>query len=130
MKLIAAALFLIILVAPVESFAKTPKIEYQTTGYKFEKIPTFCIMEPQETQTLPKNIMPFLVKAAKASIDAWVGPLKSTAPRDAKWDINTIVLPSFTPPNEKCDLTISFYQNLPPELESSLELLGVHYIKN
>ncbi|MGI0004120.1 MAG: hypothetical protein ACREAX_02355 [Candidatus Nitrosotenuis sp.] len=115
-----------------ESSAKSAyNIKYETTGQKFTAVPTLCALEPQKDPTMPENIIPQMMKSTRASIDAWIGPLKSSSPRDSKWDVNYVVVGRDKQANydySKCDVTISFTKT-PPKAEST-EILGLQYHKN
>lgn len=120
-------------VALQESAAKKSNYEfkYETTGHKLDGVPTICALEPQKDPTFPENIVPHLMKAAKSSIDAWIGPLKSSSPRDAKWDAIYVTVGRDKQANydySKCDIMISFTK-APPKTESG-EILGRQYHQN
>lgn len=116
-----------------ESAAKKSnyEIKYETTGRKLDGVPTICALEPQKDPIFPENIIPHLMKATKSSIDAWIGPLKSTSPRDAKWDVVYVTVGQDKQASydyTKCDIMISFTK-VPPKSESG-EMLGRQYYQN
>lgn len=120
-------------VALQESAAKKSnyEIKYETTGQKLDGVPTVCALEPQRDPTFPENITPHLMKATRASIDAWIGPLKSNSQRDAKWDVVYVTIGQDKQANydySKCEIMISFTK-APPKTESG-EILGRQYYQN
>ncbi len=120
-------------VALQESAAKKSnyEIKYETTGQNLDGVPTICALEPQKDPTFPENIIPHLMKATKSSIDAWIGPLKSSSPRDAKWDVVYVTVGRDKQASydySKCDIMISFTK-VPPKAEAG-EILGRQYRQN
>ncbi len=108
-------------------------IQYQTLPNKFAKTPTFCTKEPAPDPVMPESIVPILMKKVKSNLDAWVGPLKSNSKRDAKWDINYIVISRADQSKfdyAKCDVVISFAKTPPAIQNQNVELLGLHYFKD
>ena len=117
-----------------QSYAKNAyNVNYGTLDHRLSNTPTFCVLEPQPDPILPESTAKLLVKETKASIDAWIGPLKSTSKRDAKWDINLTVIPRDKQSSYdklKCDVTIMFLKESPPSRQQYTEILGQYYREN
>ena len=106
-------------------------VKYETTGQKFNGTPTLCTLEPQKDPTVPESIVPHMMKAIRANVDAWIGPLKSGSSRDSKWDVNYVTVTRDKQPNydySKCDVIISFTKT-PPKTQYA-EILGMQYYKD
>jgi hypothetical protein len=133
LKKLVSVIFAILLLSSVGvSSAKRLEVKYDPLPNQFEGTPTFCTKEPSQDPTLPESIIPILLKKTKANLDAWIGPLKSSSMRDAKWDINYIEIPRAKQASfdyAKCNVIISFLKN-PPKGAEGIEILGLHYFKD
>lgn len=135
MKKLIFVLLALILLCPIiihETHAKKSNydIQYETLDHRLAGTPTFCALEPQSDSILPESTAKLLIKETKASIDAWVGPLKSTSKRDAKWDVNFVTIPSTKQNNydySKCDVMILFLKTAPAAKQKNVEVLGQYY---
>lgn len=118
-----------------QSYAKQSdyNIQYQTLPNKFSTTPTFCTKEPQQDPIIPESLVPLIMKKTKSNVDAWIGPLKSSSKRDAKWDITYIEIPrnkQETFDYSKCNVLISYSKSPPSSNNPGLEILGLHYYKD
>lgn len=134
LKKIISVIFAILLLSSVVgvSYAKRLEVKYEPLQNRFEGTPTFCTKEPASDPNIPESIVPILLKKTKGNLDAWIGPLKSSSPRDAKWDVNYIEIPRGKQAEfdySKCNVIISFLKN-PPQGLADVEVLGRHYFKN
>ncbi len=94
MKKAISVIFAILLLSGVGvSEAKRLEVKYEPLPNRFEGTPTFCTREPAQDPNIPESIVPILLKKTKGNLDAWIGPLKSSSQRDAKWDVNYIEIP-------------------------------------
>jgi hypothetical protein len=112
--------------------AKKLEVKYEPLPNRFEGTPTFCTIEPAQDPSLPESIIPILLKKTRANLDAWIGPLKSSSMRNAKWDVNYIEIPRGKQAEfdySKCNVIISFLKT-PPSGLADVEVLGRHYFKN
>lgn len=124
--------FVLLSVSGMHDSAAKPSYVYETLQNKFKGTPTFCTKEPRYDPNVPESTIPILMKKTKSNVDAWIGPLKSTSKRDAKWDVNYIAIPRAEQARfdyAKCDVIISFSKT-PPASQRGTELLGVHYLKD
>ena len=131
-KLLTAILVLLVLSSVGAASAKKLEIKYDPLPNRFEGTPTFCTKEPAQDPTVPESIVPILLKKTKGNLDAWIGPLKSSSMRDAKWDVNYIEIPRSKQAEfdySKCNVIISFLKTPPQGLEG-VEILGRHYFKD
>jgi len=134
LKKLVAVIFAILLLSSVMSIASAKRFEvkYDPLPNRFEGTPTFCTKEPAQDPNVPESIIPILLKKTKANLDAWIGPLKSSSQRDAKWDINYVEIPRSKQASfdyAKCNVIISFLKTPPQGLEG-VEILGRHYFKD
>lgn len=115
-----------------QSYAKTNNIQYDTLPSKFSGTPSFCAKEPPADPNIPESLIPILMKRTKSSLDAWIGPLKSSGKRDSNWDVNYYTIPRDQQEKydyTKCDVVISFLKS-PPKGQNNVEILGIHYFKD
>lgn len=127
---ISAILFFSIATNDAHAKKDPYNVQYEPLDHKLSGTPTFCALEPQKDPILPESTAKLLVKEAKASVDAWVGPLKSTSKRDAKWDINFEIISAdkhSTFDFSKCSVLISFLKTSPPARQKHVEVLGQYY---